>query len=578
MIEKFDPSYIKSKYTFFTGKGGVGKTTIACSTAINLAKNGENVLLISTDPASNLQDVFGINLSSKPTKSEIYKNLHIVNLDPEQAAEDYRASVITPYINLLPSDVISDMEEQLSGSCTTEIAAFNEFTEFLTNEEINKKFDKIIFDTAPTGHTLRMLELPSAWNSFIDESTHGASCLGQLSGLDENREKYSKSVDVLKNESETTLVLVTRPEETPMVEAERSSKELRDIDITNQILIINGVMQTNNDDLEKSILLKQQRVLDNVSTYLKEMKSFFLPLKSSSIYESKDLENFYTSQESKQSIELTQLNDVYSLNDLIDDLDRSNKKIIFTMGKGGVGKTTIASSIALELSKRGKKVVLTTTDPANHLKYVIKEHENLSIVEIDENNVLEKYKNEVLNTAKNELGNADLDYIEEDLRSPCTQEIAVFREFAEIVDRSNDEIIVIDTAPTGHTLLLLESAESYDKEMKNVSEHSRNSISRLLPKLKDKLHTEVIIVSLAEATPYYEANRLEKDLKRAGIFTNWWLINASIARYSNLSTFMQTKQNNERRWVNKVLEVNRRKVAVTDWQQADINEGNLSKL
>ena len=578
MKKNFKPNYIQSKYTFFTGKGGVGKTTIACSTAINLAKEGERVLLISTDPASNLQDVFGVELTSSPIQSKSYEKLFIVNLDPEKAAEEYRASVVTPYINILPADAIADMEEQLSGSCTTEVAAFNEFTEYLTNDDINLNFDRIIFDTAPTGHTLRMLELPSAWNSFIDESTHGASCLGQLSGLDENREKYSKSVDVLKDPKETTLVLVTRPEETPMLEAERSSKELSEIGINNQVLIINGILETSDDDLERSISKKQKRTLENISTYLEKMKTYVLPLKSSSIYESKDLENFYADKSEEEQVDLIQMNPVFNLTDLINDIDKNNKKIVFTMGKGGVGKTTIASAIALELAKRGKRVVLTTTDPANHLKYVIKEHKNLSIVEIDEEDVLEKYKREVLSTATAELGTVDLDYIEEDLRSPCTQEIAVFREFAEIVDRSDDEIVVIDTAPTGHTLLLLESADSYDKELQNVSSTSKNAIARLLPKLKDSLQTEVIILSLAEATPYYEAERLEKDLQRAEIYSKWWLINSSIAKYDNLSNFMQSKRNNEIKWINTIIDDEQRKVAVVNWKSQDISIDTLGGL
>lgn len=574
----FSEEDINTKYSFFTGKGGVGKTSIACSSAIRFSEKGEKVLLISTDPASNLQDVFGMELNSSAKQSTRYPNLSLINLDPEVAAKEYKDSVILPYKGLLPEEALKNMEEQLSGSCTTEIAAFNEFTGILTNKELSKNFDRIIFDTAPTGHTLRMLQLPSAWNSFIEESTHGASCLGQLSGLEDDKEKYAESVSVLCDGDKTTLILVSRPDITPMAEAERASQELREIGIDNQVLVINGVMESFDDEMSKTIFNNQQEVLNNLSDYLKKMKKYKVSLKSSSIYTSESLSKLFDEKDDILVEQSSELPVVSELVDFVDHVVESNKRIVFTMGKGGVGKTSIASAIATEIASRGLKVILTTTDPANHLKYVVEESDNLTIKEIDENKVLEKYKDEVIFEAKKTMGDNDLDYIEEDLRSPCTQEIAVFKEFAEIVDLSDNEIVVIDTAPTGHTLLLLESTESYNKEVSRSSEVTQNAISRLLPKLKNPTITEVAIVSLAEATPYYEAERLEQDLMRAEIYTKWWLVNNSLAKYEELSTFLTSKKNNEINWINKIAENENRNVAVINWNRNGINKNTLREL
>ena len=258
-MENFNPGNIKlTKYLFYTGKGGVGKTSAACATAVNLADSGKKVLLISTDPASNLQDVFNTDLDNKGVPIKEVPNLIVANLDPIQAASEYRKSVIDPYLGKLPDAVIKNMEEQLSGSCTVEIAAFNEFSKFITDKNVQENYDYIIFDTAPTGHTLRMLQLPSAWSNFISESTHGASCLGQLSGLESKKEIYKNAVKTLANGLLTTLILVSRPEEAPLKEAERASRELSDIGINNQMLVINGVLTSH---AQKTVHLMQLRLI-----------------------------------------------------------------------------------------------------------------------------------------------------------------------------------------------------------------------------------------------------------------------------------------------------------------------------
>lgn len=397
----FNPNDLNlTKYLFYTGKGGVGKTSIACSTAINLADNGKQVLLISTDPASNLQDIFKKDLNNKGVKIKEVPNLTVVNLDPIKAADDYKNSVIEPYRGKLPESVLENMEEQLSGSCTVEIAAFNEFSNFIADKNLANKYDFIVFDTAPTGHTLRMLQLPSAWSNFISESTHGASCLSQLSGLEDQKDLYKKAVANLANPKLTTLMLVTRPEEGPILEANRASKELKEIGINNQMLIINGLLNDYDDDISKSFYKKQKGALEIIPENLKSLNEFYIPLRSYNINGIENVRSLLTDENIENGHDIVTKTDIPNLQKIITDLDVNNKKVIFTMGKGGVGKTTIASAIALGLTKKGKKVHLTTTDPANHLDNSLSKLENLTISHIDEKEELKKYQDEVLENAK----------------------------------------------------------------------------------------------------------------------------------------------------------------------------------
>lgn len=567
-----------TQYLFFTGKGGVGKTSTACAVATSLADSGKRVLLVSTDPASNLQDVFAMELHSKPTPITEVPGLSAANLDPIEAAAEYRESVIAPYRGVLPDAAIANMEEQLSGSCTIEIAAFNAFANFITDETIQKSYNHIIFDTAPTGHTLRMLQLPSAWSNFINESTHGASCLGQLSGLEEKKAVYKTAVDTLADGSKTMLLLVTRPETAPLQEANRASCELRELGIQNQLLIVNGVLMQHDDALSSELYRKQQAALADMPAKLKELAQYAVPLRAYPIIGIANIRAMLTEDHFEQQQAEIDRTKLHRLNDLVDTLDAENKKVIFTMGKGGVGKTTIAAAIALGLAKRGKKVHLTTTDPAAHLKFVLSEQDGITMSHIDEAAELKKYQEEVLSKARqNGLSGEDIAYIEEDLRSPCTQEIAVFRAFAEVVEKADDEIIVIDTAPTGHTLLLLDSTENYDREIRRTKGETPESVKHLLPRLKGK-ETEVIIVTLPEATPVYEAMRLEDDLKRAGLSANWWVINQSFALTGSSNRTLAVKANNEAEWINKVDQHTHGKTVLLPWHPEEVKGDKLLSL
>lgn len=568
-MEKYELSKLKlTKYMFFTGKGGVGKTSIACATAIGLADRGNKILLISTDPASNLQDVFNQPLSGEETSIAEVPGLSVINLNPEEAAAAYRESVIAPFRGKLPTSVLSNMEEQLSGSCTVEIATFNQFSDFITDEGEAREYDHIIFDTAPTGHTLRMLQLPSAWSTFISNSTHGASCLGQLSGLEERKEIYKKAVETLSDASQTILVLVSRPEQSPLEEAARSSHELQLLGIENQLLIMNGMMTGSDqtDTLTRELMKIQNTALQHIPETIRNFPTYLIPLRSYNLSDVTNVRRMLDEDKVDKSVLYQRIENSMSMDDLVNDLYQSGKRVIFTMGKGGVGKTSIATEIALKLRHKGVAVHLTTTDPANHINYQLAQESGISVSRIDEAQVLEEYKNEVRGKAAATISKEDMEYIEEDLRSPCTQEIAVFRAFAEIVDKADKQVVVIDTAPTGHTLLLLDSTESYHKEVERTQgSNIPPSVTKLLPRLRNPKETEVVIVTLPEATPVFEAERLQEDLQRAGIHNKWWVMNRCFSLTNTDNPFLKTKAKSEIEWIERVEKRADGNVALVAW-------------
>jgi arsenite/tail-anchored protein-transporting ATPase len=560
MFQSFDTQYIsKTKFLFFTGKGGVGKTSTACATAVTLADEGKKVLLVSTDPASNLQDVLEIGLTNTPIAIPTVPNLYACNLDPEEAAKAYRDKMVGPYRGKLPDAVVATMEEQMSGACTVEIAAFDEFTNLLANSSVVEAYDHIIFDTAPTGHTLRLLQLPTAWSGFLEESTHGASCLGPLSGLSEKKQIYSLTMDALADSAKTTLILVARPDESSLLEASRASKELKGIGIANQALVINGLMQSflPEDEISSSFYQRQRNAIKQMPNDLKQVVTYSLPFVSYSLTGIKNLRYLFK-QYTMPAIKVEAKSNTISLpglSEVIEDFSVNNTRVIFTMGKGGVGKTTIASAIAVGLVEKGHKVHLTTTDPAAHLEFVFQDTEmndKLSISRINPKEEVEEYKKEVLSKVSNELDEEAIAYIQEDLNSPCTEEIAVFRAFADVVARSEDEIVVIDTAPTGHTLLLLDAAQSYHKELARSTGETPESVKMLLPRLRNPKETSVVIVTLAEATPVLEASRLQDDLKRADIVPKWWVINQSLYATQTNDPVLRGRAHAEIAWIQRV--------------------------
>jgi arsenite/tail-anchored protein-transporting ATPase len=572
----FKPEELQlTPFMFFTGKGGVGKTSSASALAIYLANQGKQVLIVSTDPASNLQDVFETDLTNDIQSIPNVEGLFACNLDPEEAARAYRDKIVGPFKGKLPESVIMSMEEQLSGACTVEIAAFDEFTNLLANPIVKDKYDHIIFDTAPTGHTLRLLQLPSAWTDFLNESSHGASCLGPLSGLSEKKELYAATVEALSDKDKTTLVLVARPDTNSLLEAERAAHELFEIGMLHQILIVNGVLQgfTQGDRLSEAFYQKQKQALSQMPAGLVDLPIYEIALMPFSLTGIEFLSNLFTKQEAVLPADYN--NEPVSLpafNDLINDLEQRNIKVVFTMGKGGVGKTTIASAIAVALSERGHQVHLTTTDPAAHLTSYFGEdqkYSNLTISRIDPRVEVDKYRNSVLSKVSSELDEDAIAYIKEDLESPCTEEIAIFQAFAEVVARSKKEIVVIDTAPTGHTLLLLDAANSYHKELERSTGEIPENVKELLPRLRNQDETEIVITTLPEATPVLEAERLQKDLRRAGIVPHWWVINQSLYAANTLDPILSGRARAERYWIEKVGNELSEQMAVIPWLETE---------
>ncbi|MCM3595506.1 arsenical pump-driving ATPase [Metabacillus idriensis] len=578
MYEPYNPKNgIKTPFLFFTGKGGVGKTSTACATAVALADQGKTVLLVSTDPASNLQDVLELELTNQVVPVPSVERLHACNLDPEEAASAYREKVVGPYRGKLPETVVATMEEQLSGACTVEIAAFDEFTKLLGDASVVDAYDHIIFDTAPTGHTLRLLKLPTAWSGFLEESTHGASCLGPMSGLGDKKDLYAKTVEALSNPDQTTLVLVSRPDASSLYEANRASQELKEIGINHQILLINGLLQTHlaEDEVSTAFYQRQRDALEEMPEALKQVISYTLPYVSYSLTGIQNLRYLFK----QYTLPIAEIKDftegsiaLPGLHQVVDSLSNGGTRLIFTMGKGGVGKTTVASAIAVGLAEKGHNVHLTTTDPAAHLEYIFEQSikkNNLSISSINPVEEVEKYKREVLLHAGKELDEEGLAYLQEDLNSPCTEEIAVFRAFADVVERSEDEIVVIDTAPTGHTLLLLDSAEAYHKEMTRANGEVPESVKKLLPRLRNSDETEVVIVTLAEATPVLEAGRLQKDLNRAQIHPKWWVINQSLYATNTKDPILKGRATSEKAWIEKITSGYSPQTAIIPWMKEE---------
>lgn len=523
---------IGTRYLFFTGKGGVGKTSLSCATGLALSERGKRVLIVSTDPASNLDEVLGTPLSGTPTEVAGAPGLFALNIDPEAAAAAYRERLVAPYRGILPAAAIQSMEEQFSGACTVEIAAFDEFAKLLGDPASTADFDHVIFDTAPTGHTLRLLTLPSAWAEFISSSTGGASCLGPLAGLDKQKNLYAATVARLADPEQTRVVLVARADAASLKEAERTRGELAELGIGNLRLTINGLFSGASDDPIALALAKRNGdaligMPGRLGSLARDVVPF-LPRGTVGIEALRAVANpDKTDHPTRASQATTALPD--GLGKLIDDLANVGHGVVMTMGKGGVGKTTVAAAIAVALAQRGHSVRLSTTDPAAHVASAIDgELPGLALSRIDPAAEVAAYTAEVIAKASRNLDPGGLAMLEEDLRSPCTEEIAVFRAFAREVDQGANGFVVLDTAPTGHTILLLDAAEAYHREVLRTRGEIPEAVSKLLPRLRDPEFTKVFVVTLPEATPVHEAERLQEDLARAGIRPYAWVVEQSL--------------------------------------------------
>lgn len=558
---------------FFTGKGGVGKTSMACATAVQLADRRLRVLLVSTDPASNLDEVLGTQLANEPTAVVSVPGLYAMNIDPEEAAREYRERMVGPYRGVLPDTAVASMEEQFSGSCTLEIAAFDEFAKLLGDEDETSDFDHVIFDTAPTGHTLRLLTLPSAWSGFMDTNTSGTSCLGPLAGLQAQQVIYKRTVNALSDAAATTLVLVTRPEPSAFREAERTSKELERLGVNNQHLIVNGVFtsQRPTDVIAAAMQRRGDDAVDSIPETIGRLPRTTVPLASVGLMGVESLRRVgQPRDEAVQTVVETTEASSYpdELGSMIDEMSDVGHGVILAMGKGGVGKTTVAAAIAVALADRGFDVHLSTTDPAAHIAATIAAHKiaGLTVGRIDPAMETAEYTQEVMRTAGHDLDADGKALLEEDLRSPCTEEIAVFRAFAKAVAEGSNSFVVLDTAPTGHTVLLLDSALAYHREVSRQTNEIPESVENLLPRLRDARFTRVLVVTLPEATPVHEAAKLQEDLRRADIEPYAWVINQSLVPLEVSDPTLKRRQYHELSFIEEVRSQHANRVALIPWQ------------
>ncbi len=521
---------------FFTGKGGVGKTSLACAVAVDLADRGERVLLVSTDPASNLGQVFGMEVGeNEPTPVPGVPRLFALDINPEAAAQAYRDRIVGPMRSVVATEAVRAMEEQLSGACTTEVAAFDEFTGLLTGDESTAGFDHVIFDTAPTGHTLRLLQLPSAWSGFLENNPAGASCLGPLAGLEKQRQRYAQAVSELGNAEQTTVALVSRPQPSALAEAARTSGELAALGITNQRLIVNGIMpETGSDDpLARAWIAREREAMSHVPEALAGLPTTRVALQPRNLVGLEPLRALLHPTPSAATApsrrEEAAPSPLPPLAGLIDEIEAEGHGLVMVLGKGGVGKTTVAAAIAVELAARGHAVHLTTTDPAAHLAMTVESNlPGLQVSRIDPRVEVERYRRQVLETRGKNLDDAGRALLEEDLRSPCTEEVAVFQAFHRVILESKGKFVVVDTAPTGHTLLLLDTMGSFHRELFRQLPPGTSAVTPMM-RLQDPKQTKMLIVTLPETTPVLEAEGLQQDLRRAGIEPWGWVINSSLA-------------------------------------------------
>jgi arsenite-transporting ATPase len=565
-----------TRFLFFTGKGGVGKTSLSTATAIALADSGRKVLLVSTDAASNLDEMLGVPLSNQPVAVPGVPGLHMLNIDPDTAAEAYRQRVLAQLEATATSDERATVREQLSGACTTEIAAFDEFAVLLASEgdAAGHRFDHVVFDTAPTGHTLRLLSLPKAWTGFLAGNDRGASCLGPHSGLKMQEARFNAALAALSDPALTTVVLVTRPDPRPMQEAARTALELRALGLANQRLAINGVFhasQPGQDAVADAIEALGRQALDQMPDALAQLPRDEVPLRAFDTVGLPALRALLGGGNvplGKSAAAVGAPLQAEPLASLADALAAKGHGLIMVMGKGGVGKTTIAAALAVGLVQRGHSVHLTTTDPAAHVQSQLDGSlPGLKVGRIDPQAETQAYIDKIMTTRGKALDDAGRALLLEDLQSPCTEEVAVFHAFSRVVNEARSAFVVLDTAPTGHSLLLMDATGAYHRQMTQQYEGSANAKHIITPlmRLQDADMTHVVIVTLPEVTPVSQAAALQDDLRRARIEPWAWVINKSVAATGTSDPLLQARLEGARQQTARIANGLARRAYVLPW-------------
>jgi len=567
-----------TRFLFFTGKGGVGKTSLSTATAIALADQGLKVLLVSTDAASNLDEMLGVPLSNHPVPVNGVPGLEMLNIDPDDAAETYRQRVLAQMEADASEAERQTVREQLSGACTTEIAAFDEFAALLAGEGDGAagRYNHVVFDTAPTGHTLRLLSLPKAWTGFLAGNDRGASCLGPHSGLKMQEARFNAALSALGNPSLTTVVLVTRPDPRPMQEAARTSEELRQLGLANQRLAINGVFHASSPDDAVALAIEElgRQALSAMPDALARLPRDEVPLRAFDTVGLPALRALFggalNAEESagRGSTGPTDRLPGESLSRLADELALAGRGLIMVMGKGGVGKTTIAAALAVGLVRRGHSVHLTTTDPAAHVADTLNGSlPGLKVGRIDPRAETEAYIAKIMASRGKDLDEQGRALLLEDLQSPCTEEVAVFHAFSRVLNEARTAFVVLDTAPTGHSLLLMDATGAYHRQMTRQYEGSASARHIITPlmRLQDPDTTKVLIVTLPEVTPVSQAAALQDDLRRAKIEPWAWVINKSMAATDTTDPLLQARLAGEVRQTERIANGLARRTFVLPW-------------
>lgn len=549
---------MQTRFYFFSGKGGVGKTSMAAASAVYLAGQSKKTLIITTDPASNLADVFEQKIGHKITPINGMANLFAMELDPDIATAEYKERTLSPLRGLIPVESFKVLEEQLNSPCTAEMAAFDRFTDFLQEPE----YEVVIFDTAPTGHTLRLLELPVEWSRVIEKAAKeeggGQTCLGPAAALAESKAKFDRAIAAMRDTSRTAFVFVLRPEATPIYEAERSIAELLKLNITSQEFIINGIYPRSACDNPFMLarFAKQQEFLKliknkfTVPITLMELEPSEIKGQDLLLQTGKRLHEHVNKLSDYQPVKIDigkeklATNGFPEINERIKRLlipQNGERRTIFFAGKGGVGKTSVAAATGLWVAEQGYKTLLLTTDPASHLSQVFEQdmsdqptlvngEKNLWAARIDTARATSEYKEKILAEARQKYDEQRVTVIEEELDSPCTEEMATFEKFIDFATRKDFEVIIFDTAPTGHTLRLLELPVDWSKQIEiktftstgetEVDKITKSRFKEVIDMMRDISQTTFSFVMYPESTPIEEAARATEELLTIGVPTS----------------------------------------------------------
>ena len=574
-----------TRYLFFTGKGGVGKTSISTATAIGLADAGKRVLLVSTDAASNLDKMLGVPLLNSPVPVPGASGLSVLNIDPNVAAENYRQRVLAQMEAGATKAELDTVREQLSGACTTEIASFDEFSTLLADK--NARYDHVIFDTAPTGHTLRLLSLPKAWAGFLKDNDRGASCLGPHSGLKMQEARFNAALVTLCDPALTTVVLVARPERSALAEAARTSMELQALGLRNQALVINGLFKASDSDDAVALAIERhgQQAIQTMPDTLHALPQSTVPLRAFDMVGLPALRALLKDEQPDvpAATELVTVPAVPTghLNALVDELAANGHGLIMVMGKGGVGKTTIAAALAVGLVKRGHDVHLSTTDPAAHLAMTLEGAlPGLEVGRIDPQLETQRYIDKIMKARSAGLDEQERALLLEDLQSPCTEEVAVFHAFSRTVAEARGAFVVLDTAPTGHSLLLMDATGAYHRQMtREFEDQASVRIVTPLMRLQDPRYTQIVLVTLPETTPVSQAAALQEDLRRAGVESYAWVVNKSILAAGTRDPLLQARLEGEKKQLTRLADGLARKTFAVPWMpEAPVGLSALSNL